>query len=75
MKFYSKKRIIISITLSVIVFFIVGAYTYDREPKANDLMAGIFGTFITLAILLPKIWWNFLLDLVRKLSRAIKDED
>ena len=67
MKFYSKKRIIISITLSIVIFFLVGSIN-------ESTYAGIFGASITLAILLPKIWWNFLLDRVRELSRAMKDE-
>ena len=33
MKFYGKKRIIISITLSVVVFFLVGSIMVNYENK------------------------------------------
>ena len=77
MRFYSKKRLFVSITISVWVFLIVVGISVDtyRFNVDRALISGIFGTFVTLAILLPKIWWNFLLDRVRELSRALKDED
>jgi len=70
MKFYNKKRVIVSIAASVVVFIVTGTISDEKA-----VMSGILGVFITLAVLLPKIWWYFLLDRVRELSRAIKDED
>ncbi len=78
MKFYSKKRVIFSIAISMAIFIIIVASVVDSGYNASGAkitMSGILGVFITLAILLPKIWWNFLLDRVRELSRAMKDED
>ena len=77
MKFYSKKRVIFSIVVSVVIFIIVVSVVSSdyKASNAKITMSGILGVFITLAILLPKIWWNFLLDRVRELSRAMKDED
>jgi hypothetical protein len=38
-------------------------------------MWGLVSAIFTLAVLLPKIWWNFFLDRLREISKAIKDED
>ena len=77
MKYYSKTRIIISCVVSGLVFLLVPSIVDELDiDRGNSLFIWglVSGTF-TLAVLLPKIWWNFLLDRLREVSRAIKDDD
>ena len=82
MKYYSRKRIVLSIVAAVIFFVIVASiieasnpsgyyYGETTDPFIPALIAGI----ALIAILLPKIWWNFVLDRIREISKAIKDND
>ena len=68
MKYYSRKRIVFSILASLLTSFLIAGVF-------NDLRFLIVGSIILLAVLLPKIWWNFLLDRIREVSKAIKDND
>ena len=68
MTFYSYKRIIISILLSVGVFIVVASGT-------QSLVIAIFAAFLTHAILIPNILWNFILDRARELGKALRGEE
>ena len=78
MEYYSPKRILYSILMSVVTFTIVVSIFYESAYKPNIgkmLLTGVFAVAVTLMILLPKIWWNFLLNRIREISKAIKDTD
>ena len=62
------KRIVLSIIASVLTSFLIAGVF-------SDIRILIVGSIILLAFLLPKIWWNFLLDRIREISKAIKDTD
>ena len=67
MAFYSDTRVTISILLSIVVFIVVtGAFGF---------WAGVFAVFLTHAVLIPKVLWNFVLDRTRELGKAFRDED
>ena len=77
MKHYSKKRVVWSICVSVLLPIIVGithgmdTFQGPEELFFPYLLAGI----ALLGILLPKIWWNFVLDRIREIAKAIKETD
>lgn len=72
MKTYSKIRIIASIVVSVAVFFFVGM---GLDESNNEwFFPAVFSSFLTLAFLLRKAFWGFILDKARELSKAIRDE-
>ena len=52
---------------------IYGSATHQgaEELFLPFLIAGI----ALLGILLPKIWWNFVLDRIREIAKAIKETD
>ncbi|MXV77028.1 hypothetical protein F4X73_15990 [Candidatus Poribacteria bacterium] len=72
MKTYSKIRVIISIIVSVVVFLIV--YSALDENNHEWFFPAVFSSFLTLAFLLRKALWGFILDKARELSKAIRDE-
>ena len=72
MKTYSRIHIIASIVVSVAVFFIVAA-TLD-ESNDDWFFPAVFSSFLTLAFLMRKALWRFILDKARELSKAIRDD-
>lgn len=58
--------------VSVAVFFIVGG-TLDASNH-EWFFPAVFSAFLTLAFLLRKALWRFILDKARELSKAIRDE-
>ena len=68
MKHYRRKRIILSIIASLLTSFLVAGFY-------SEIRIFIVGSIILIAVLLPKIWWNFLLDRIREIAKAIKDND
>ena len=76
MKYYSPKRINYSIVATLLTLFLVFTAVYDIGSEIDEsLIFGLISAVVLLAILLPKIWWNFLLDRIREISKAIKDTD
>ena len=77
MKYYSETRITYSMLATLITPFLVFATaTIDIGLDTDEsLLWGLISAVVLFAILLPKIWWNFLLDRIRELSKAIKDTD
>ena len=84
MKYYSRKRIVLSILASVAMFFIVAVIIEANNPdyrsfttreSKNPALGGLIAGVALLAVLLPKIWWNFVLNRIREISKAIKDND
>ena len=76
MKYYSEKRITYSMLATLITPFLVIGTAIDIGLKMDEsLIWGLISAVVLLTILLPKIWWNFLLDRIRELSKAIKDTD
>lgn len=67
MAFYSDARVTVSILLSIAVFIVV--------TSTQGFGAGVFAVFLTHAIILPKVLWNFVLDRVRELGKAFRDEE
>ncbi len=67
MAFYSNARVTVSILLSIAVFIVV--------TGTQGFVAGVFAVFLTHAIILPKVVWNFVLDRARELGKALRDED
>ena len=65
MKYYSRKRIVLSILVSVVLLIIVAiaiedSNTYSRNKDTiNPFVGGLLAGVPLLAVLLPKIWWNF----------------
>ena len=82
MKYYSRKRIVLSILTSVVLLIIVAiaiedSYNpYSRNKETiNPFVGGLLAGVPLLAILLPKIWWNFVLDRIREIAKAIREKD
>lgn len=74
MKHYSKNRVVWSIFASVwlpIIGILTESDPYSEGAFFPFLLAGI----ALLGILLPKIWWNFVLDRIREIAKAIKETD
>lgn len=67
MAFYSDTRVTISILLSIVVFFVV--------TSAEGFAAGVFAVFLTHALLIPKVIWNFVLNRTRELGKAFRGEN
>ena len=76
MKYYSETRITYSMLATLITPFLVFATAIDIDLDTDEsLLWGLISAVVLFAILLPKIWWNFLLDRIRELSKAIKDTE
>ena len=75
MKYYSRKRIVLSIIASVVLLIIVAAEIAESRDAINAVVGGLLAGVALLAVLLPKIWWNFLLDRIREIAKAIKNND
>ena len=67
MAVYSNTRVTISILLSIVVFIAV--------TDVFGFFAGVFVVFLTHAILMPKVIWNFVLRRARELGKALRAED
>ena len=67
MAVYSPTRVTISVLLSIAVFIVV--------TSPFGFWAGVFAVFLTHAVLIPKVLWNFVLDRARELGKAFRDED
>lgn len=67
MGFYNYTRVTVSVLLSIAVFIVVSS--------TQGFGAGIFGVFLTHAVLIPKVLWNFVLNRARELGKALRDED
>lgn len=67
MAFYSDTRVTISILLSIAVFIVV--------TSTQGFGAGVFAVFLTHAILIPKVIWNFVLNRTRELGKAFRGEN
>ena len=51
-----------------------GLYGSATSQGAEELfLPFLIGGIALLGILLPKIWWNFVLDRIREIAKAIKD--
>ena len=58
--------------VSVIVFFFVGG---ALDANNNEwFFPAVFSSFLTLAFMLRRALWRFILDKARELSKAIRDE-
>ena len=58
------------------VFIVVlNIVTYNDGSATQGFGAGIFAVFLTHAVLIPKVLWNFVLDRVRELGKALRGED
>ena len=66
MAFYSDTRVTISILLSIAVFIVV--------TSTQGFGAGVFAVFLTHAVLIPKVLWNFILNRARELGKALRGE-
>ena len=77
MKYYSLKRIVWSIVVSVWMPIIVGGLygSATRQGKEELFLPFLIAGIALLGILLPKIWWNFILDRIREIVKTIKDPD
>ena len=77
MKHYSQKRVVWSIFASVLLPIIVGSiYAEETFQSPEEVFFPFFLAGIALlGILLPKIWWNFVLDRIREIAKAIKETD
>ena len=75
MKYYSRKRIVWSIVVSVLIpLYPVDIILYGSGKGPKELFFTYsFVVIVLLGILLPKIWWNFVLDRIREIAKAIKD--
>lgn len=75
MKYYSRKRILWSISASVIMPITVGGLygSATRQGTEELFLPFLIGGVVLLGILLPKIWWNFVLDRIREIAKTIKD--
>lgn len=67
MAFYSDTRVTISILLSIAVFIVV--------TSTQGFGAGVFAVFLTHALLIPKVIWNFVLNRTRELGKAFRGEN
>ena len=77
-KFYSSNRIWSTIVVSIVVFILVFAAVtdgFDDSLERKHFIYAILVAFLIHVILIPKILWNFILDRVRELSKAIRDEE
>ena len=76
---FSKTRLIISITVAIIVFFIVGHIAYENGAGEGGAFAfAIPAALLVILILtpkLPQILWKFILDRIRELSKAIQGKN
>ena len=75
MKCYSRRRILWSISASIIMPIIVGGLYGSATLQGTEelFLPFLIGGVVLLGILLPKIWWNFFLDRIREIAKAIKD--
>ena len=67
MAFYSDTRVTVSILLSIAVFIVV--------TEAQGFGTGVFAVFLTYAVLIPKVVWNFILNRARELGKALRGEN
>ena len=76
-RFCSNKRIVTAIVGSIAIFILVlliaNEYNYGLEGK--HFAFAIFAAFLVHVILIPKILWQFILDRVRELGKAIRGEE
>ena len=75
MKYYSRKRIVLSILASVVLLIIVAIAIEDSYNYKNPFVGGLLAGVPLLAVLLPKIWWNFVLDRISEIAKAIREKD
>ena len=81
MKYYSRKRIVLSIIASIVMLIIVGTIIEDSNGSRRDkdethpVLGGLIAGIALLAVLLPKTWWNFVLDRIREIAKAVKEKD
>ena len=71
-KFYSNKRIVTAIAGSIVIF-ILGMSIADANNYSFAF--AIFAAFLVHVILIPKILWQFILDRIRELGKAMRGED
>ena len=79
-KFYSRRWIVTTISVSIGVFILVliiadEANGYSKGLEGKHFAFATFSAFFVHVILIPKILWKFTLDRIRELGKAIRDED
>ncbi len=78
-RFYSNKRIVTAIVGSIAIFILVlliaDANNYSSDLEGKHFAFAIFAAFLVHVILIPKILWQFILDRVRELGKAIRGEE
>ena len=57
--------------MPIIIGGLYGSATYQGAEEL--FLPFLIGGIALLGILLPKIWWNFVLDRIREIAKAIKD--
>ena len=77
-KFYSSDRIWTTSVVSIAFFiFVLVVVTdgFDDSFEEKHFIYAVLVAFLTHVILIPKILWNFILDRVRELGKAMRDEE
>ena len=76
-RFYSNKRIVTAIAGSIAIFILVLSIAnhYSRGFEGKHFAFAIFAAFLVHVILIPKILWQFILDRIRELGKAMRGED
>ena len=77
-KFYSSDRVWTTIVISIVVFMLgFAAVTdgFDDSLERKHFIYAILTAFLIHVILIPKILWNFILNRVRELGKAIRNEE
>ena len=73
-KFYSDKRIATAIGASIGIFLLILTIAKERNGLEGFVFA-FFAAFLVYVILNPKISWQFILNRIRKLGKAIRGEE
>lgn len=77
---FSKIRLIISIIIAIVVFFIVGHIAFENGAGDGGAFAfAIPAALLVIITLTPKklsqTLWKFMLDRIRELSKAIQGKE
>jgi hypothetical protein len=75
-KLYSRKRIAITVFVSIGIFYLVlSTVGWEKDYEGKHYVIAILIASSVYVILIPKILWKFMLDRVRELGKAIRGED
>lgn len=73
-KFYINKRTANTLGASIGIFLLILTIAKERNGLEGFVFA-FFAAFLVYVILNPKISWQFILDRIRKLGKAIRGEE